>query len=87
MGLLTPYFVPKGRVFVHNDCPGGGVLLPSSRIPGVSPGGMVMDEIDTCITMGDRWRLPKVWSIAGTSSETNFIDDDSDEMSELNPVI
>ena len=24
-------------------------MLPSSRVPGVSPGGMVMDEIDTCI--------------------------------------
>ena len=39
------------------------------------------------ITMCDRWRLPKGRSIAGTSSETNFIDDDSDEIPELNPVI
>ena len=31
--------------------PGGGFLLPSSRVPGVCPGGgMVLDEIDTCIT-------------------------------------
>ena len=30
-------FCPEGRVFVDNDCPGGG--------------GMVMDEIDTCITL------------------------------------
>ena len=30
-------------VFVHNDCLGG--LLSSSCVPG----GMVMDEIDTCI--------------------------------------
>ena len=42
MGLLTP----GGRVFVHNDCPGGGFLLPSSHVQG----GMVLDEIDTCIT-------------------------------------
>ena len=29
---------------------GRGFLLPSSRVPGVCPaGGMVMDEIDTCI--------------------------------------
>ena len=27
-------FCPEGRVFVHNDCPGGGFLLPSSRVPG-----------------------------------------------------
>ena len=32
-------FCPEGRVFVHNDCPEGGVLLPSSRVPGVCPGG------------------------------------------------
>ena len=25
-------------------------MFPSSRVPGVCPGGMVMDEIDTCIT-------------------------------------
>ena len=49
VGLLAPCFVPEGRVFVHNDCPGGGYLLPSSHVPGVCPGGMVMDEIDTCI--------------------------------------
>ena len=29
--------------------PGGGFLLPSSRVPVFVPGGMVMDEIDTCI--------------------------------------
>ena len=44
-------FYPEGRVFVHNDCPGGVFLLPSSRVPGVCPGGMVMDEIDTCIEL------------------------------------
>ena len=50
-GAFDSLFCPKGRVFVHNDCPGGRVLLPSSRIPGVCPGGMVMDEIDTCINL------------------------------------
>ena len=29
----------EGRVFVQNDCLGGRVLLPSSRVPGVCPGG------------------------------------------------
>ena len=29
-------FFPEGRVFVHNDCPGGGE-------------GMVLDETDSCI--------------------------------------
>ena len=38
-------FCPKGRVFVHSDCPGGGFLLPSRHVPGA----MVMDEVDTCI--------------------------------------
>ena len=49
MGLLTRLFCPEGRAFVHNDCAWGGLLLPSNRVPGVSPGGMVLDEIDTCI--------------------------------------
>ena len=30
---------------MHNDCPGGRVFLPSSRVRG----GMVLYEIDTCI--------------------------------------
>ena len=30
---------------MHSDCPGGDFLLPSSRVPG----GMILDEIDTCI--------------------------------------
>ena len=47
---------------------GGGVLLPSSRVPGFVPGGgggegMVMNEIDTCI------RKPKSTSY----SSSNFI--------------
>ena len=47
-------FWPEGRVFVHNDCPGERFLLPSSRVSGVCPGGgMVMDEIDTCIKQPD----------------------------------
>ena len=51
MGLLTPYFVP-GEGFLYTIIVlGGGFLLPSSRVPGVCPGGgMVLDEIDTCIT-------------------------------------
>ena len=49
MGLLTPYFVP-GEGFLYTIIvPGGGFLLPSSRVPG---GGMVLDEIDTCIMTG-----------------------------------
>ena len=33
-GAFDSLFCPEGRVFVHNDCPGGGFLLPSSRVPG-----------------------------------------------------
>ena len=29
-------FCPEGRVFVHNDCPGGGYLPPSSHVPCLS---------------------------------------------------
>ena len=51
-GAFDSLFCPGGRVFVHNYCPGGGFLLPSSRVPGVCPGGgMVLDEIDTCISV------------------------------------
>ena len=32
-------FSLEGRVFGHNDCPGGRVFLPSSHIPRVCPGG------------------------------------------------
>ena len=46
MGLLTPCSVPRGGFLYKMIVPGGGSLLPSGRVPG---GGMVMDEIDTCI--------------------------------------
>ena len=43
-------FCHKGRVFVHNDYPGGcGFLPPSSHVLGV---GMVNDEIDSPIHDG-----------------------------------
>ena len=45
MGLLTPRSVPRGGCLYTMIVPGGGFLLPSSRVP-----GMVMDETDTCIT-------------------------------------
>ena len=50
MGLLTPCIV--GFLY-RMIVPGGGFLLPSSRVPWVclGEGGMVMDEIDTCITV------------------------------------
>ena len=50
MGLLTPCIVPRGGFLYRMIVPGGGLLLHSSRVPGVCPGGMVMDEFDTCIT-------------------------------------
>ena len=30
-GAVDSLFCPEGSVFVHNDCPGGGLLLSSSR--------------------------------------------------------
>ena len=50
MGLLTPCIVPRGGLLYRKIVPGGGFLLLSSRVPGACPGGMVMDETDTCIT-------------------------------------
>ena len=49
MGLLTPCSVPRGGFLYTMIVPGGGFLLSSSRVPGVCPGGMVIDEIGTCI--------------------------------------
>ena len=52
MGLLTPCSVPRGGFLYTMIVPGGGFLLPSSRVPRVCPGeggGMVLDEIDICI--------------------------------------
>ena len=46
MGLLTSCSATRGGFLYTITVPGGGVLLPSSRVPG----GMVMDEIDTCIS-------------------------------------
>ena len=43
-------FCPEGRVLYTMIVPGEGFLLSSSPVPGVCPsGGMVLDEIDTCI--------------------------------------
>ena len=47
VGAFDSLYCPEGRVFVQNDCPGGRVFAPFKSCPG----GMVMDEIDTCITL------------------------------------
>ena len=44
-GAFDSMFCPEGRVFVHNDCLGGRVFVPFKSCPG----GMVLDETDTCI--------------------------------------
>ena len=54
VGLLIPCFVPRGGVLYTMIVQGGGFLLPSSRVPGVCPGGMVLDEIDTCMMAFER---------------------------------
>ena len=50
MGAFDSLFCPKERVFVHNDCPEGkgfcSVQVVSREFV---PGGIVLDEIDTCI--------------------------------------
>ena len=51
MGAFDFLFFPEGRVFVHNDCSGRMVFAPFKSCPGVCPGGMVMNEIDTCIML------------------------------------
>ena len=54
-GAFDSLFCPEGRVFVHSGCPGGRVFAPFKSCPGgLSRGGMVMDEIDTCIISVDQ---------------------------------
>ena len=45
MVLLSPCSVPRGGFLYTMIVPGGGALFTSSHVLG----GMVMDEIDTCI--------------------------------------
>ena len=49
VGLLTPCFVPRGGFLYTMIVPERGFLLPSVRVPGVCRGGIVTDEVDTCI--------------------------------------
>ena len=39
VGLLTPCFVPREGFLYTMIVPRRGFLLPSSRVPGVCPGG------------------------------------------------
>ena len=48
VGLSTPCFVLRKGFLYTMIVPGGGVLLPSSRVPG----GMVLDEIDFQLLSG-----------------------------------
>ena len=51
MGLLTLFSVSRGGFLYTMIVPGGRVFAPFKSCPGgLSQGGMVMDEIDTCIT-------------------------------------
>ena len=47
VGPLTPCLVPEGGFLYTVIVQGGGFLPPSSRVPGVCPGGL--HEIDNCI--------------------------------------
>ena len=51
-GLLTPCFVPRGGFLYITIVPRGRVFVPFKSCPGSlsqGGGGMVLDEIDTCI--------------------------------------
>ena len=50
MGAFDSLFCPEGRVFVHNECPEGKGFCSFQVVSWeFVPGGMVLDEIDTCI--------------------------------------
>ena len=48
-GAFDSLFCPEGRVFVQNDCPGEGFLLPSGRVRGLSWGWFWMKLIPALI--------------------------------------
>ena len=50
MGFLTPCSVPRGGFLYTMIVTKAGFLLPSTRVPLVCRGGLVLDEIDTCIS-------------------------------------
>ena len=48
-GDFVSFFRPGGRSFALKSCPRAGILTEKISGPGVSPGGMVTGQIDTCI--------------------------------------
>ena len=44
-GAFDSLFCPEGRVFVHNDCPGGGRVFVHNDCPG---GGRVFAPFKSC---------------------------------------
>ena len=48
-GDFVSFFRPRGRSFALKTVPGVGILTGKISGPGVSPGGMVAGQIDTCI--------------------------------------
>ena len=48
-GDFVSFYRPGGRSFALKSGPQGGILTEKFSGPGVSPGGMVTGEIDTCI--------------------------------------
>ena len=49
VGPLNSLFCLGGGFLYTMIVLGGWFLLPSSRVPGICPGGMVLDETDSCI--------------------------------------
>ena len=50
VGIFVSFFGLGCRSFALKSCPGGGDFDRKISGPAVSPGGMVTDQIDTCIT-------------------------------------
>ena len=69
---MTPCFVPRGGVLYTMIVLGERFLPPSSRTPGVCPGGVVMDEIDACIRVGIKWSGPAKGHFQGRKLFTNI---------------
>ena len=50
-GFLFRFFDPGAGVLHWKAVPRAGILMEKISGPGISPGGMVTGQIDTCITL------------------------------------
>ena len=71
LGILFRFYDPGAGVLHWKAVPGAGILTEKISGQGVSPGGMVTSQIDTCITISPESQHPNCSSQAGPG--VNFL--------------